>query len=216
MLKAKFKALCFPLIFWLFFTGSIIGYVLEGIWCIVKKGYWENHSATVWGPFCIIYGIGAVAIYITACFLEKSNSVIQFIAYALLGTTAEYVASLFQELCFGTSSWDYSAYYLNINGRVSFKMTLIWGALGLLFTKCAYIRLKKLSLIMNNKVNTLICVILAIFMLVNVSVTSIAVLRWGDRIDGKPAATGVEKYFDKKYNNEKMKEIFPNMTFVAK
>ncbi len=41
-------------IFWLFFFGSIAGFILEGLWRILKKGTWENHTATVWGTLFIV------------------------------------------------------------------------------------------------------------------------------------------------------------------
>ena len=59
--KFEFKLdrrLRYTTLFWLFFLGSIAGFVLEGLWRIILVGHWENHSATVWGPFCIVYGIG--------------------------------------------------------------------------------------------------------------------------------------------------------------
>ncbi|MBQ8345061.1 MAG: hypothetical protein IJY42_02210, partial [Clostridia bacterium] len=40
-------------LFWLFLFGSVLGFLLEGVWSIFKRGQWDNHSATVWGPFCI-------------------------------------------------------------------------------------------------------------------------------------------------------------------
>ena len=36
---------------WLFVGGSVIGFVLEGLWHILRVGTWESHTATVWGPF---------------------------------------------------------------------------------------------------------------------------------------------------------------------
>lgn len=60
-------------LFWLFFFGSVTGFVLEGIWRIILLGHWENHAATVWGPFCLVYGVGAVVIYVvTYAIAEKS------------------------------------------------------------------------------------------------------------------------------------------------
>ena len=41
--------LSYTSIFWLFMLGSILGYLLEGFWCILTKGHWEHHAATLWG-----------------------------------------------------------------------------------------------------------------------------------------------------------------------
>ena len=69
--------LSFSSFFWLFMLGSILGYLLEGVWCILTKGHWEHHAATLWGPFCIIYGIAAVLLYIAALYIRRQRLLIQ-------------------------------------------------------------------------------------------------------------------------------------------
>ncbi len=54
----------YPEFLFIFIIGSMAGFLLEGIWCVIRTGMWENHSATLYGPFCIIYGIGAAALYV--------------------------------------------------------------------------------------------------------------------------------------------------------
>ena len=115
---------------WLFMFGSVAGFVLEGLWCVLTDGRWESHTATVWVPFCIIYGIGAVAVYLLSGLLKGRSLPVQFAAFTLSGAAVEFFGSLFQELCFGSVSWDYSAHLLNLGGRVSLKMALMWGAMG--------------------------------------------------------------------------------------
>ena len=39
----------YPEMFFLFFAGSVLGFLLEGIWRVIRTGAWENHAATVWG-----------------------------------------------------------------------------------------------------------------------------------------------------------------------
>ena len=53
-------------LFWVFFLGSILGFLIEGIWNIILVGEWVDHSATVVGPFCAVYGVGAVAAFVVA------------------------------------------------------------------------------------------------------------------------------------------------------
>lgn len=65
-----FPKISYTNLFWLFMLGSVAGFVLEGLWCILMEGHWENHSATVWGPFCIIYGIGAAAVSLLSILLK--------------------------------------------------------------------------------------------------------------------------------------------------
>ena len=120
-------------LFWVFFLGSILGFVIEGLWHIVLTGEWVDHSATVVGPFCTVYGVGAVALFIVARFLPRRSLVLQFLVFAVTGGAVEYFTSLFQETTFGSVSWDYSSHTLNLGGRVSAQMAILWGFLGMLF-----------------------------------------------------------------------------------
>ena len=131
-------------LFWLFLFGSVAGFILEGLWCVLRKGTWESHSATVWGPFCIIYGFGAVAVYLIASGLKQKNLPMQFTLFSITGALVEYFGSMFQELVFGSTSWDYSSHFMNIGGRVSLKMTLIWGILGIAFVRFVFPTLVRL------------------------------------------------------------------------
>lgn len=42
MSENTFHNITYPNMFWLFIVGSIIGVVLEGIWCLVKNGQWMS------------------------------------------------------------------------------------------------------------------------------------------------------------------------------
>ena len=90
--------LSYSSIFWLFMLGSILGYLLEGFWCILTKGHWEHHAATLWGPFCIIYGIAAIVLYITAYYIQKQRVWVQLGLLMGVGVLIEYTASLLQEV----------------------------------------------------------------------------------------------------------------------
>lgn len=90
-------------LFWLFFFGSVTGFVLEGIWRIILLGHWENHAATVWGPFCLVYGVGAVVIYVVTYAIAEKSFFVQFLVFAAAGSAVEYVASYLQELIVGRS-----------------------------------------------------------------------------------------------------------------
>ena len=212
--KNIIKTISYTSLFWLFMLGSVLGFMLEGIWCVFRKGRWENHSATVWGPFCIIYGIGTIVVYLLAGFLETKPPLLQFFCYMLAGGLVEYVASVFQELSFGSVSWDYSSHVMNLGGRVSLKMSLIWGFLGLAFTHFMFQPLQSFFAGISSTGNTVICVVLTGFMAINLLITSAALLRWGKRIAGVPPKTRVDEWMDQWYVNSKMEKIYCNMRFV--
>ena len=47
-------------LFWIFIIGCIVGYVVEGIFSLIKWKEFINHSAIVIGPFNAAYGLGAL------------------------------------------------------------------------------------------------------------------------------------------------------------
>ena len=210
--KGDKKSFTYSALFWLFLFGSIAGFLFEGVWCVFRKGYWENHSALVWGPFCIVYGIGAVAVYLLSGCLKKKWP-LQFLAFSLSGGMVEYFTGLFQELVFGSVSWDYSKHWLNIGGRVSLKMALLWGVLGILFAHFIYPYLNRLLNKCRGRISKVACIILTVFMAANLLVSSVAVLRWRERTNDMPPSNKVEEILDQFYDNETMKEIYNNMRF---
>jgi len=201
-------------IFWIFFLGSILGFIIEGIWSMLKRGRWENHSATVWGPFCLVYGIGAVVIYLLASWLDGKNIFAQYLVYAIAGSTVEYLTSLFQEVAFGSKSWDYSHHTVNLGGRASFRMTLIWGSLGLAFVYLAYHPLRNMFARYEGKSNHILVLVLSIFMVANLAVSAFAVRRWADRASGIAPKNKIELFFDERFDDNRMKKIYSNMEFI--
>lgn len=46
------------------FIGSFAGVMLELLWCFARHGYLESRSGLVWGPFNMLYGVGAASLSI--------------------------------------------------------------------------------------------------------------------------------------------------------
>lgn len=200
-------------LFWMFMAGSVLGYVLEGLWCLLRKGAWENHVSTVWGPLCLVYGVGAVALYVMGLVVCNWQPTRQFLMCALAGTAVEYFTSLFQEICFGSRSWDYSNHYIHINGRVSLRMTLMWGALGMCFIRWGLPALQSVLTRMQGQGWHIVCIALSCWLAVNLLVTSAALGRWKERQTGESPSNPVEIALDAHFPNTRMETLFNNMTF---
>ena len=203
----------YPMVFWIFMIGNVAGFILEGLWNIITRGYWESLPATVWGPFSLVYGIGAVLLYLVAIPLKKRNFFIQFAVYALVGSVLEYAVSLFQEVCFGSKSWNYSHHFMNLNGRISLPMALIWGALGLVFVKLIFPFITKLLMKMRGKGWKIACITASVYMALNLSTTASALLRWGERLDMEPPSNKWEAFLDEHYDHDRMRDNYPTMYF---
>jgi len=212
--EAKSK-ITYSKIFWLFLLGSLAGFVLEGLWCIFKTGAWESHSATVIGPFCIIYGFGAVVVYLISTWMKGRRLPLQFILFSVAGALVEYFGSLFQEVILGSVSWDYSDHFMNISGRVSLQMTLLWGVLGIFFVRLFFPLLVKLFGKMTHRIWKIVCVLLSVFMAVNLLLSATAVMRWRERVTENITPGNIfEQFLDETYDNETMKQNYPNMRFM--
>lgn len=200
-------------LFWIFLVGSVAGYVIEGLWDILKTGSWGNHSATVIGPFCIIYGFGAMAVYTVSVFTKEKSLPLQFVLFSGAGDIVEYIGSLLQEVIFGSVSWDYSQYPLNFAGRISLRHTLMWGLLGIIFARLVFPILVRFLDEMKSPVWNVSSIVLSVFMAANMLLSAAAVLRWRDRLSGSEAGNAVEEFLDDTYGNDTMKDIYKNMIF---
>ena len=113
-----------------FIIYSIAGYIIETLYGIITKGVWESRQSFLYGPFCGIYGLGAVVMIVCLHkFPKKFNAL--FIGGFIVGSVVEYVVSLVGELLLGVKWWDYSGMPLNINGRICVYFSVFWGFLGI-------------------------------------------------------------------------------------
>ena len=113
-----------------FIIYSVLGYIIETIYGMITKGVWESRQSFLYGPFCGIYGLGAVVMIICLHkFPRKFNML--FIGGFVVGSIVEYVVSLVGEMLLGVKWWDYSNMPLNINGRICVYFSVFWGFLGI-------------------------------------------------------------------------------------
>ncbi|MBR3162493.1 MAG: hypothetical protein IKF17_00110 [Clostridia bacterium] len=106
-------------------------------WCIesVFKSFCEKklvNSGFLYGPFCPIYGYGAIIMYI---FLDdvRSKPFITFCLGFVVLSIWEYAVGVFLEKVFHRKYWDYSKNKFNLQGRVCLLNSIFWGVLGVLF-----------------------------------------------------------------------------------
>lgn len=209
------RGISYPLLFWLFLLGSVLGFVLEGVWCLLRKGFWESHSATLWGPFCIIYGLGAAAMYCLSVLLDGRHPALRFCAFALAGSGVELLSGIFQQVCFGTYSWDYSHHAFSIGGKISLSMTLLWGVLGMVFMKWVFPPLAAFLNSLCGKGWRIACGVCTTFMCVNLLMTGAALDRWDSRHKGTPPQNALEQAIDSRFDDAWMAKRYPNMKFFG-
>ena len=200
--------------FWLFMIGNVLGVILEGIWCFVRDGHWETHVVTIWGPFCLIYGVGAVGGYLVSALLSDKKILTQFVAFAAIGTVVEYVSSMLLEYGLHMRAWDYSRHFGNIAGRVSLQMALIWGVLGVMFSYFLAPQLQKLFVLLQGRLWKAATVCMTVFMSINITLTAVCLVRWKNRHEGVPPRNYMETFIDESYPDPAMEKRFCEWSFL--
>lgn len=115
-------------IFAYFILYSIVGFIIETIFGIITTGLLESRKSFLYGPFCGIYGIGAVCIISFSKYFSKNNFRL-FLGGYIIGTIIEYITSFLVETILHTQWLDYSNRLLNLNGRVCLLYSIFWGLL---------------------------------------------------------------------------------------
>ncbi len=128
-----------------YFICSILGWIMEVLYAYSVFGTFVDRGF-LYGPMCPIYGWGAVAMVLVTEKIRKKkvNTLGIFLIVTAIFTVLEYITSLVLELIFNLRWWDYSNYFLNINGRVCLIFSIFFGFMGIVFVKKIYPRIQRL------------------------------------------------------------------------
>ena len=114
----------------MFFIFSFIGWLWEVSLHLITDGEFVNRGV-LHGPWLPIYGCGGILILVFLNRLRR-NPLAEFIAIVVLCGCVEYFSSLYLEIAHnGQRWWDYSGYFLNLNGRICAEGLLVFGLGGL-------------------------------------------------------------------------------------
>lgn len=108
---------------------SILGWIYETAFCSIKTLKWDNRGMLI-GPYCPIYGVGAVLDALVCSRLP--NPVAVFFMCMIGSAVLEYSTSYTTERLFHAVWWDYSNMPLNIKGRICMPCSLGFGVAGLI------------------------------------------------------------------------------------
>lgn len=108
----------------LFFIFCFIGWSWEVMLHIVEDGVFVNRGVNH-GPWLPIYGTGGVMILIVL-FRFRNRPGLEAISALTLCGVVEYFTHWLLEVTKGTKWWDYSGYFLNLNGRICAEGLLVF------------------------------------------------------------------------------------------
>lgn len=116
--------------FFIFFIYAMIGWIIESTFVSIKSKKFINRGFLI-GPYCPIYGYGALAITL---YLEqyKNNIITVFILCVVICAILEYITSYIMEVLFKTRWWDYSTKKFNLNGRICGENAILFGLGGII------------------------------------------------------------------------------------
>lgn len=216
-----------------FIIYSILGYIVETLFGLVTKGVLESRKSFLYGPFCAIYGLGAVVVILGLQKFKKNNYTL-FFGGILIGSIVEYAISAIGELIFHIKWWDYSGMPFNINGRICLAFSFFWGVLAIYLMGHLQPKIEKLLNKIPEKTFKIVTVVGVVVMLLDFIVTGFALQIFftrlvrnynlelkdmdkyivkGNQIYDNPT---VREITDKYFSDEKMLKIFPNIKVTKK
>ena len=116
--------------FILFMMYSFFGWCMETTLVSIQNKKFANRGFLI-GPYCPIYGCGALLITILLG-RYSYDPLVLFVMTTIVCGILEYLTSWVMEVLFKARWWDYSDQKFNLNGRVCLKNLVAFGVLGLL------------------------------------------------------------------------------------
>ena len=216
-----------------FIIYSVVGYVIETIFGLLTKGVIESRKSFLYGPFCGIYGVGAVIMIMGLQKFNKNNYTL-FAGGFIIGSLIEYVVSFIGEWFFHIKWWDYSSMPFNINGRICVWFSIFWGILAIYLMTHFHPKIDKFLNKMQPNMLKTFTIILTILIFIDFLVTGFALKMFYVRLVDKYdldiqgvdeylrdyeelyANPEVKKFVDTHFSDEKMLLTFPNIKVTKK
>lgn len=213
--EKKVQKITINQIIWYLIIFSILGLLIETIFCYITTGDLESRKGLIWGPFCPVYGVGATILIIL---LNRYNEkpIQLFIAGSIMGNIIEYSLSYILEAMYGARFWDYSYLNWNLNGRICITYSIFWGILAVILIKMVKPIIDKIinKIPNNEKINITIIILI----LIDSIATVWAVKTYQNRIisnNSQNKKNKIIQYIENTlFSNEKMKKTFPNLRYI--
>lgn len=197
-------------LFWLFLIGALLGDVVETLFCRVTMGVWMSRSSLVWGPFSVVWGL-AIALITALLYRDRNKKESRlFLVGTFLGGAYEYTCSVFTEIVFGKVFWDYSGIRFNLGGRINLLYCFFWGIAAVVWFRLLYPHIAKLIQWILRKTGRILTTALLLFIIVDIFVSVLALIRYDSRANGSPAEYRWEQIMDACFDDSRMERIYPN------
>lgn len=211
-----FAAGCSPYkIVLLFIIGSLLGDITETIFCRITAGYWMSRSSLVWGPFSVVWGMAIALVTVLLYRYKDKPASWLFVVGTLLGGAYEYLCSVASEVVFGAVFWDYSHIPFNLGGRINLLYCFFWGFAAVAWFKVFYPPISRWIERIPRRFGKVVTWLLCLFMVVDMAVSALALIRYNARIEGVPASNSLAVYLDEHYDDARMQRVYPKAEHVG-
>lgn len=169
-----------------------------------------SRSSLVWGPFSIVWGLAIAAA--TALLYKDRDKPDRYLFFVgtFLGGGYEYLCSVFTEIVFGKIFWDYSEIPFNLGGRINLLYCFFWGFAAVIWIKILYPRFSAWIEKLPAKAGCIFTWVLVIFMIANITVSMLALIRYDMRVKEIPPSNALERLIDERFDDQRMEQIYPN------
>ena len=212
-------------IFWYFIFFSVIGLLIETLYCYITMGKLESRKGLLWGPLCPVYGVGASLLIIFLNKYRDKKILTLFIYGVILGSVVEYILSYCLESIYGMRFWDYGYLKLNLNGRISLQYSGYWGIMSVILVKYIKPLIDQLMEKLNIKFRNTIEICLFMFLIINCIMTIWGIQTYENRVlynkenreNPNNIVVKIKQDIENDYfTNERMSRIFPNIRIKDK
>lgn len=191
---------------------------METIFASIIERKFINRGFLI-GPFCPIYGFGAVMIILGSKLangiFEQGLTfyVIGILFSVILTTILEYVTGAALEKFFNCKWWDYSDNILNLHGYICLKYSLLWGLLAFLMLQVIHPEILKIYISIPIQVKIYFSIALIIYFFADTikSVMDIVDLR---KVILKYYDFSVNKYYEKIIEYKRIFLAFPRLLIL--
>ena len=141
-----------------FIIYSVLGWFVESAYMSFCNHRLTNRGVAK-GPFCPIYGFGAVIGYLVLNPLS-GHYVTLYLTGAFLATTFEYLVGIMMQKLLGEVWWDYTEKPMNYKGIICLESTIAWGFYAIIITMFLHERVLHLIDAMDMVYGRILCIVI--------------------------------------------------------
>ena len=159
-----------------FFIISVLGWIYEVFLEVVVYKWGFSNRGVLTGPYCPVYGCGAIAILLCLEKLMKKKirlskvnitPAIIFVAIIFITTLIELIASYIMEFTTGSWMWDYTRFNFNFQGRIALNPSIRFGIGGMIILYVFYPIFEKFIKSIGEKKTVIFAIITSLIMLID-------------------------------------------------